>query len=88
MPREPYQRCSEAVFEAWLKPRVEENALIESHFGWKLETLTEYDGYVESELVDRNGIKHIVRSQYVIGCDGAGSQVRRAVGIELKGGPV
>lgn len=87
MPREPYQRCSQAVFEAWLKPRIQENPLIESHFGWKFETLTEYDGYVESKLVDQDGHTHIVKSQYVIGCDGAGSSVRRAVGIEMKGDP-
>ncbi|KAL3477407.1 FAD binding domain-containing protein [Aspergillus californicus] len=85
MPREPYQRCSQAIFEAWLKPRIQENALIESYFGWKFESLTEYDGYVESNLVDHNGSRHIVRSRYVIGCDGAGSRVRRAVGIEMEG---
>jgi FAD-dependent monooxygenase len=44
---------------------------------------------VESKLVTTDdGKEHIVRSQFVIGCDGAGSRVRRNVGIELQGGPV
>lgn len=88
MPREPYQRCSQAIFEAWLKPRIQENSLIDSHFGLKFGTLTEHDGYVESELIDRDDVKHVVQSQYVIACDGAGSRVRQAVGIQLNGGPV
>ncbi|KAE8337412.1 hypothetical protein BDV24DRAFT_177516 [Aspergillus arachidicola] len=88
MPREPYQRCSQAIFEAWLKPRIQGNPLIDSHYGMKFETLTEHDGYVESELIDREGVTHVVRSHYVIACDGAGSRVRRSVGIQLDGGPV
>ncbi|KAL2820938.1 monooxygenase [Aspergillus cavernicola] len=87
MPREPYQRCSQAIFEAWLKPRIQANPLIESHFGWKLDTLTEYNDYVESEIIDQDGCRHFIKSKYVIGCDGAGSRVRRAVGIKLKGDP-
>ncbi|KAH7007825.1 monooxygenase [Macrophomina phaseolina] len=85
MPREPYQRCSQAIFEAWLKPQVEANQNIDAFFGLKLVKLTETDTHVESELVDVHGQTHIVTSQYVIGCDGAGSKVRRELGINLPG---
>lgn len=89
MPREPYQRCSQAVFEAWLKPRLQTEPLIDSHFGMKFETLDETEDYVSSHLVDtQTGTKHVVKSQYVIACDGAGSRVRRCLGIETIGGPV
>ncbi|OAP58467.1 hypothetical protein AYL99_07557 [Fonsecaea erecta] len=89
MPREPYQRCSQAIFEAWLKPRIQAQPLIESHFGWKFETLAETDSGVESELTDTvTGEKHRIKAQYVVGCDGAGSRVRKAIGVELIGGPV
>jgi 2-polyprenyl-6-methoxyphenol hydroxylase-like FAD-dependent oxidoreductase len=88
MPREPYQRCSQAVFEAWLKPRIEADPLITAKFGMKFESLTEDEDYVTSSLVDHTGQSHVVKSSYVIGCDGAGSKVRQSLGITMVGGPV
>ncbi|KAH7408960.1 FAD binding domain-containing protein [Cadophora sp. MPI-SDFR-AT-0126] len=89
MPAQPYQRCSQALFEAWLKPRIQAEPLIGSHFGLKFESLEESENGVESHLLDVNtGERHIVRSQYVIGCDGAGSRVRKSIGANMIGGPV
>lgn len=89
MPREPYQRCSQAIFESWLKPRIQDNPLIDSHFGVKFETLKELEDGVESYLTDvKTGGKYVIRSKFVVGCDGAGSRVRKAIGSELIGGPV
>lgn len=88
MPREPYQRCSQAIFEAWLKPRIEADPLITAKFGVKFESLTEDEDHVTSSLVDQAGQSHLVKSSYVIGCDGAGSKVRQSVGITMVGGPV
>ncbi|KAL4922842.1 hypothetical protein BDW62DRAFT_207501 [Aspergillus aurantiobrunneus] len=65
MPRVPYQRCFHAVFEAWLKPKLQETSLDNSRL-----------------------VRHTVISKYVIACDGAGSRVRRSLGITLRGGPV
>lgn len=75
-------------FEAWLKPKIQENPLIETHFGWKLESLVESTAGVEATVVDQTGQLHKIKSQYVIGCDGAGSKVRAAIGSKLEGGPV
>lgn len=88
MPREPYQRCSQAIFEAWLKPKIQQNPLIETHFGWKFESLVESTTGVRSMATEANGQQHIIHSQYVIGCDGAGSKVRVGIGSQLVGGPV
>lgn len=88
MPREPYQRCSQAIFEAWLKPRIEADPLITAKFGLKFESLVETEDSVTSTLVDMSGEKHIVKSSYVVGCDGAGSKVRHSIGISMTGGPV
>jgi FAD-dependent monooxygenase len=88
MPREPYRRCSQAIFEQWLKPRIQADPRIDSHFGLRFKGLTQHKDHVISELVDEAGATHLVKSKYVVGCDGAGSAVRRAVGIELRGGPV
>ncbi|KIX01108.1 uncharacterized protein Z518_10174 [Rhinocladiella mackenziei CBS 650.93] len=88
MPREPYQRCSQAIFEAWLKPRIQAEPLVDSYFGMKLESLIESDTGVEGELTDISGETHIVQAQYVIGCDGGGSRVRKSFESKLIGGPV
>ncbi|OAL44304.1 hypothetical protein IQ07DRAFT_578468 [Pyrenochaeta sp. DS3sAY3a] len=88
MPREPYQRCSQAIFEAWLKPHIMAQPLITTHFGMKFESLVETEDGVISSFTTESGERHTVTSQYVIGCDGAGSKVRKSIGINLTGGPV
>lgn len=89
MPREPYQRCSQAIFEAWLKKHIQQQPLIEAHFGVKFESLEESEDGVVSHVVDvATSEKRTIRSQYVAGCDGAGSRVRKSIGIDLIGGPV
>ncbi|KAH7232704.1 hypothetical protein B0J15DRAFT_572201 [Fusarium solani] len=88
MPRTPYQRCSQAVFEAWLKTKIQAEPLIDSCFGWKLETFTETDGGVQSTIVNtESGEIRLVQTQYLAGCDGAGSRVRKTLKSELVGGP-
>ncbi|KFZ22886.1 hypothetical protein V502_02631 [Pseudogymnoascus sp. VKM F-4520 (FW-2644)] len=87
LPREPYQRCSQVMFEAWLKPRIKVEPHIDSHFGLEFESLIEVEDAVESTLTNSiTGETHIVSSQYVVGCDGAGSRVRKAIRAELIGG--
>ncbi|KIW14849.1 hypothetical protein PV08_07634 [Exophiala spinifera] len=88
MPREPYQRCSQAIFEAWLKPQIEANPLIETHFGWTFKTLEESPDGVRCSVLDLDGQEHVIDAKYVIGCDGAGSKVRAAIGSQLVGGAV
>lgn len=89
MPRETYRRCSQAIFEAWLKPRVQQEELIDAHFGIKFESLKETPDGVVSQLVNvETGERYTIKSDFVAGCDGAGSRVRKAIGVELIGGPV
>ncbi|KAH7161945.1 FAD binding domain-containing protein [Dactylonectria estremocensis] len=88
MPREPYQRCSQSIFEAWLKLQIETEPLIQVYFGLKFEGFVEVEGGVQStgiSVVDKT--KHIINSGYLVGCDGAGSRVRKCLGSELVGGP-
>jgi 2-polyprenyl-6-methoxyphenol hydroxylase-like FAD-dependent oxidoreductase len=85
IPREPYQRCSQAVFEAWLKPRIQAEPLIHSIFWLKFECVVENADGVESTLTDiESGETHVIRSKYVAGCYGAGSRVRCSIDITLR----
>ncbi|TVY93181.1 FAD-dependent monooxygenase [Lachnellula willkommii] len=89
MPRESYLRCSQVLFEAWLKPICQKNPLIQTHFGYKFEELKEEDDFVISTLTDLESSKKIlVKSKYVVACDGAGSRVRKSTGLKITGGPV
>ncbi|KIW81594.1 hypothetical protein Z517_04620 [Fonsecaea pedrosoi CBS 271.37] len=88
-PREPYQRCSQAVFEKAFKPLIQEQSLVTSYFGHKFESLHEKDDYVFSRFsVLGLSEEVVVKSKYVIGCDGAGSRVRQSIGGSLVGGPI
>lgn len=89
MPSQPWLRCSQILFEAWLKPIVEQHPLVRSFSGMKFEQLEEYANSIESTMTNVDtGEEHIVQSQYVVGCDGAGSRVRRSAGISLTGTPM
>jgi 2-polyprenyl-6-methoxyphenol hydroxylase-like FAD-dependent oxidoreductase len=89
MPLEPYQRCSQVVFEAWLKPICEANPLIQTFFGYRFEELKEEASTVISTITDvKKNEKVTVKSDYVVACDGAGSRVRRSAGLKITGGPV
>ena len=89
MPREAYLRCSQVLFEAWLKPICQKNPLIQTHFGYKFEELKEEDDFVISTLTDLELDKRIlVKSKYIVACDGAGNRVRKSTGLKITGGPV
>ncbi|KAK2767104.1 2,4-dichlorophenol 6-monooxygenase [Colletotrichum kahawae] len=88
-PREPYQRISQALFEARMKSRIQAEPLIDLRFGFKLESYFETDTSIVSCVVDVNtGVIHKVQSEYFAGCDGANSQVRKGLGSQMIGGPV
>ncbi|KAF5541292.1 FAD binding domain-containing protein [Fusarium mexicanum] len=61
MPREPYQRCSQSIFEAWLKQHIEEEPLISVHFGLRFETFQETVGGIESiAIATEDGTEHTI----------------------------
>ncbi len=85
-PVEPGQRISQVTLEPVLRAHCRRHPRIDLSCGWKLESLTQDRDGVTSDLVDvRTGRRRQVRSSYLIGCDGASSQVRRTVGIGLDG---
>lgn len=81
-PREPYLRCHQIVIEKWLKEKISKQDKVTSFWGWKFLGLKEGEKEVISEAVDANGRRLKIKSGYVVGCDGAGSVVRRCAGLE------
>lgn len=75
-------RQSQVIFEAKLKELVQEEPLVHAFWGYSFQSLTESEDSVVSTVVDPSGTSISIKSKYVIGCDGAGSQVRSSVGIQ------
>jgi 2-polyprenyl-6-methoxyphenol hydroxylase-like FAD-dependent oxidoreductase len=81
-------RISQIIFEAWLKPICAAEPLIDDRWGWTFKTLVEKDDHVLSTVVDEWGKEVTIKSKFVVGCDGAGSPVRTAAGLEAKRKPL
>ncbi|KUJ23818.1 uncharacterized protein LY89DRAFT_692739 [Mollisia scopiformis] len=81
-PLEPHMRQSQVVYEEILKSLVEKEPLVHAYWGYSFQSLTESDDSVLSTILDPSGKSIAIRSKFVIGSDGAGSQVRLNVGIK------
>lgn len=88
MPLEPYQRCSQAIFEAWLKTKIEEDGHIESYWSTKLVDVDEQADRIIATVQNKTGSTRTIEAQYLIGCDGGGSVVRKKMALGLTGGPL
>ena len=83
---EPPHRCSQLFLEAELKRAVDALPAVEVRFGWRLEEFHDRGDRVTALARNCEGGGEIAyETDYLIGCDGAGSGVRAALGIELMG---
>jgi 2-polyprenyl-6-methoxyphenol hydroxylase-like FAD-dependent oxidoreductase len=87
-PLEPDMRVSQIILEPVLKKFLDEDPLVDVRFGWAFvsfeETEDEVIGLLRNTETDE---EEYVRCQYLAGCDGGNSKVRRQLGIELSGMP-
>lgn len=89
MPAEPWQRLSQAVFERWMKSVCEEEPLIELRYGWRVDSIGEKDDCVRATVTEVTTDKsEVFVAEYVAGCDGASSRVRKSFDIAIDGGPM
>ena len=83
---EPPHRCSQLFLEAELKKAVDARPSVEVRFGWRMEEFHDRGDGVTALARRGDGSAEIVyEASYLIGCDGAGSDVRAALGVELMG---
>jgi 2-polyprenyl-6-methoxyphenol hydroxylase-like FAD-dependent oxidoreductase len=70
-----------------LKVKIEAHELIECYWSTKLVDVHEEDDRVLATVQDGNtGSRRLVEAEFLIGCDGGGSVVRRKLGLGLTGG--
>ena len=79
------QQMAQPLVEEVLREAV--SNLESCHFcpGWSLQTLHQYEDGVMTSIVNERGEQRQVRASYVIGCDGARSVVRAAMGAHYVG---
>jgi 2-polyprenyl-6-methoxyphenol hydroxylase-like FAD-dependent oxidoreductase len=85
VPGQPWQRCSQAIFEALMMDRAHRDPLVEVRQGWRLQGCAQVGDLVTAELSDSDGNAVTVHADYLVGCDGASSRVRTELGIQMDG---
>lgn len=76
---------SQIVLEKVLKRHAEQQTAISIRFGWKLTSFQDGPDGVTAEVESTNGEKRRIKARFLIGADGAGSTVRRLLGIGMTG---
>jgi 2-polyprenyl-6-methoxyphenol hydroxylase-like FAD-dependent oxidoreductase len=84
-PAEPYQLISQYTLEPLLRAVAEGTPGVTVAFGQELVEFAQDEAGVTTTLRALDGTTSTVRSDYLVGCDGGNSTVRRRLGIELRG---
>jgi 2-polyprenyl-6-methoxyphenol hydroxylase-like FAD-dependent oxidoreductase len=80
------ERLPQYLVEYALRKRMTQLPSVESRFGWKAETIEQDAGSVRVTIAEEAGAeKAIIEAEYLVGCDGGQSTVRRQLGIERSG---
>jgi 2-polyprenyl-6-methoxyphenol hydroxylase-like FAD-dependent oxidoreductase len=85
MPREPYQLVSQYTLEPLLKSAVERLPTVDVRYGHEFLSLSRDADTVTATARDSDGCVVEIRAQYLVGCDGGASVVRKQLGIQLRG---
>ena len=84
MPLEPYQLISQYTLEPLLKSVAETLPTVDVRYGHEFISFEQDDGGVRARI--KRGASTVeLSAQYLVGCDGGSSNVRRQLGIKLQG---
>lgn len=85
-PLEPYQIISQYTLEPLLKAAAEAIPNVTVRFGCALESYDEQpDGTITGHLRTTGGEVSTITAQYLVGCDGGASTVRKQLGFTMEG---
>jgi 2-polyprenyl-6-methoxyphenol hydroxylase-like FAD-dependent oxidoreductase len=84
MPREPYQLISQYTLEPLLKSVAESLPSVNVRYGCEFISFEQDNAGVRAR-VNSGGAESVLSAQYLVGCDGGSSNVRRQLGIKLQG---
>jgi 2-polyprenyl-6-methoxyphenol hydroxylase-like FAD-dependent oxidoreductase len=87
LPLEPYQIISQYTLEPLLKSVAEKIPSVDVKFGHELLSFTDANDGVAAQVRKSNGEIVTIRAQYLVGCDGGSSTVRRQLGFKMDGEP-
>jgi 2-polyprenyl-6-methoxyphenol hydroxylase-like FAD-dependent oxidoreductase len=85
MPLEPYQLISQYTLEPLLKAEAERLPAVTVLYGCEFLSLSQTAAGATACVRERDSVSRNIRSQYIVGCDGGSSAVRKQVGIQLLG---
>jgi len=90
LPQSPQhrERCPQNMFDPVLRKFAESQSGVSLRYRHRFLGVEQFDDHIVAEIEDI-GTNQIlfVRARYLVGCDGAGSAVRNALGIEMRGNP-
>jgi 2-polyprenyl-6-methoxyphenol hydroxylase-like FAD-dependent oxidoreductase len=85
LPLEPYQLISQYTLEPLLKSIAETMPALTVRYGHELLSFTQDQSGVTATVRDTGGATSEITAQYMVGCDGGTSTVRKQLGIALQG---
>lgn len=83
------ERCPQNMFDPILRRFAQSHAGVALRYRTRIESFTQDATGVRAVVTDQeSGQRETIEAEYLVGCDGAGSVVRDALGIGLQGNPV
>jgi 2-polyprenyl-6-methoxyphenol hydroxylase-like FAD-dependent oxidoreductase len=85
LPLEPYQLISQYTLEPLLKSIAETLPSVTVRYGCELVAFEQDETSVTAQVKESEGTCATLHADYMVGCDGGGSLVRRQLGIAVQG---
>ena len=85
LPLEPYQLISQYTLEPLLMAEAEALPSVTLLRSTEFVALTRTDTHVDAKVLREDGSTATLRAEYLVGCDGGASRVRKDLGIRLEG---